>query len=346
MLAVSSTETRARLRSLLADDPSIQVVAEADSGHAVTARAAELDVQTIICDAHVIGDPSMDAMFAPHVWKPPCQVVLVTTNTLATPYRGAIPVAATVSLDTNADELGPRLRGAVKRNQGMARAHSTPGAAGRFLVAPAQAMARPVDYDTRSAAGQPRSAQHAGLPRQEQRRHRDDAGRDLGSRLRSLQLDGGHRRDRVTGLPNVRALALALHAVPTVNHPAAVVVLDMWKPRHAAAVTEAGEWGETALMRSIGARLRVNVRQDDLVCHLKQMLFAVVLPGVGAANAPRPVNRLRGAIDLLRQTAPRQDEQLGMAVGIGFWKPGADARNPFEMGWQAMVAERRAAGYI
>jgi GGDEF domain-containing protein len=164
---------------------------------------------------------------------------------------------------------------------------------------------------------------------------------ELKGMLRSLQEDAVHERDPLTGLPDNRALELVLSAVPAVNQPAAVVVLDVWSPLGAVGNLDA----QKALLHSVGSALRVNVRRDDLVCYVKDMMFAVVLPGVEPLTAARPLHRLRLAMEYVRQPAHQRVQRLSMAVGVGFWHPNTPSTDPFEQGWRAMVAERDAVGY-
>jgi GGDEF domain-containing protein len=351
LVAFQDPSTRDRIRALLAGEQNMTVVADADSGLETLARAVEHEVRTIVGDVAVVGDPAVEAEVASYVDRVGCKVILATTSTADEMYSGSIPITATLPLDLPDKALGVLMRFALRSAVSAGRTKpvmSATSTRARDLwpqldgtLADRRAGSRAAAPRRRSSAANGGPAPEPSLSRGDTRRPVEAEMAELKGMLRSLQEDAVHERDPLTGLPDNRALELVLSAVPAVNQPAAVVVLDVWSPLGAVGNLDA----QKALLHSVGSALRVNVRRDDLVCYVKDMMFAVVLPGVEPLTAARPLHRLRLAMEYVRQPAHQRVQRLSMAVGVGFWHPNTPSTDPFEQGWRAMVAERDAVGY-
>lgn len=172
-------------------------------------------------------------------------------------------------------------------------------------------------------------------------RRRHAAAHDrLGTLLQEIQNEQALQRDALTGLANTRALGNALRLLPTVGHPAAVVLVDLWYAGGMHAVSEPD--AQAGILRAAAALLRANTRQEDLICRLDGMTFAIVMPGVDAVSAPTPMRRIRSAMDRMRPATQERPFALAVAMGIGFWEAGVPPAQPLELGWREMVQEREA----
>jgi diguanylate cyclase len=147
--------------------------------------------------------------------------------------------------------------------------------------------------------------------------------------------------DAVTGLGNKRTLGMALRALPNVNLPAAVVVVDLWYRLGTAPPTAA--LMQDAMLRAVGGTLRATVRQGDLICRLDGLTFAIVMPGLDKTTMAVPLQRIREAMSRLRLAPNEGSSEPLVAIGTGFWEPGLPPAHPLEVGWQAMLAQRESS---
>ena len=171
------------------------------------------------------------------------------------------------------------------------------------------------------------------------RRSRRSTYERLAKVFRAMQAERTHlQRDDVTGLSNTRGLGMALRALPNVNQPAGVVVLDLWYGSDSHVPTDPAQ--QQIFLSSLGAIIGGTVRQDDLVCRIEGMTFAIVFPGLDPETAPIPMHRIRRALINVRYPVGNGSGELAVAMGSGFWQPGVPSAEPLDRAWQAMKAER------
>lgn len=157
--------------------------------------------------------------------------------------------------------------------------------------------------------------------------------------FRAMQAERIHlQRDDVTGLANTRGLGMALRALPNVNQPAGVVVLDLWYGSDSHVPADPAQ--QQIFLSSLGAIISGTVRQDDLICRIEGMTFAIVFPGLDPETASIPMHRLRRALVNVRYPVGNGTGELTVAMGSGFWQPGVPSAEPLDRAWQAMKAER------
>ena len=157
--------------------------------------------------------------------------------------------------------------------------------------------------------------------------------------FRAMQAERTHlQRDDLTGLANTRGLGMALRALPNVNQPAGVLVLDLWYGSDSHVPADPAR--QQIFLSSLGSVIGGTVRQDDLLCRIEGMTFAIVLPGLDAETAPIPMQRLRRALANVRYPVGGGTGELTVAMGSGFWQPGVPSAEPLDRAWQAMKAER------
>ena len=116
------------------------------------------------------------------------------------------------------------------------------------------------------------------------------------------------RTDSLTGLPNRRALLAALDEAATSGAACALLLLDL--DRFKEVNDTLGHAVGDRLLSEVGARLRAEVREDDLVARLGGDEFAVVLPGVvDAEEAVATAERLAASL-----TTPIELDGLALHV--------------------------------
>ncbi|MGH2388935.1 MAG: diguanylate cyclase domain-containing protein, partial [Chloroflexota bacterium] len=264
-------------------------------------------------------------------------------------HHGIVPVAAVVSIEITGEALLARLRTVLGAARERSARPPMVGMRDRFMIAqpnplaataqesiPTKRLDSPANQVARSLMTPPdlltRRLDRTRTPR------RDEA---VQARI-STVLGGEHqRRDSLTGLPGTDDLSRTLSALPTANHPLAILVVDVGFPAGSAP----SEVERHAALHSATAVLRTNVRHGDLVFHLDRMTFALVLPGLEATTSARALRRLHDALDRFRRPNDRRPWELNIAMGIGFWEPGMPPARPLQQGWQAMLADRDAAAH-
>jgi GGDEF domain-containing protein len=370
LLAMSSPLVRLRLRHVLLQDPTINLIGEANDGPQVAQVARDLGPQIILCDERILAEPSLEAFFTPRVGKVDCRVVVVAANVRTVPRQGRIPVVAVLPIDLPADDMGPELQQAVQIDLTEEKPAPTrvagyedrfvsaddfrQGADGRAgsgteilrRVTPPVEQHLPMPGMTRAPGmGLPqpptggmilRTTRLGGVSRRREHPAQDR----LASLLKNIQGEQAQQRDSVTGLANTKALGNALRILPTIGHPAAVVLVDLWYAPHTPVPSD--PQAQAGILRAAGAALRAHTRSEDLICRLDGMTFAIVMPGLDATTAPTPMRRLRNSMEFLRQPTDERPYALAVAMGVGFWEHGIPPAQPLERGWRAMVAEREA----
>ena len=377
LLAMSSPLVRVRLRHVLLQDPSIILVGEATDGPQAAQVTLDRAPQIILCDERILADPSIEALFSPRMGKVNYRVVVVAANARTVNRAGPVPVVAVLPIDLPGEEMGGELQLALRVDVD----HSDPplaprrvaGMEHRFVSADNFQTDDPMPGDKKTELLQRMPPQPGkrtptqGMPTQGlsrtpgsglthlstagltlrttrlggvSRRNQDAAQDRLSSLLRAIQSEQVLQRDVVTGLANTKALGNALRVLPTVGHPAAVVVVDLWYAPGTSVPSDSRI--QEGILRSAGAALRANTRQEDMVCRLDGMTFAIVMPGLDGGTAPTPLGRLREAMDRLRPATEERPYALSVALGVGLWEPGMPAALPLERAWRAMVAERDA----
>lgn len=335
LLAISSPLVRMRLRHALQTDPRFRIANVAtDPAHAVEQIEA-VQPELVVCDERMLQDPSVATLLQSRRAGAAHKVVLIAGNTRAYQREGGVPLVAVLPIDLPAEELSDRLYDAgvakPKADPARQKPQRVTGMEHRFMIA---------DDPQRAAQTTPLSTGNLGRPQVANRRTRSALSDQLAAVLRNVQSDNsGQQRDPITGLTNTRGLGLALRALPNVNQAAAVVVIDLWYATDALVPANVAQ--QHAFMRGVGALIRANVRQDDLVCRIDGMSFAVVLPGIDPATAAFPTHRLRGALRGLKLPGSRSNDGLLIAMGLGFWQPGLPAAAPLDEAWQAMLSQRR-----
>jgi GGDEF domain-containing protein len=129
-------------------------------------------------------------------------------------------------------------------------------------------------------------------------------------RRTALEQEELARTDALTGLPNRRALLLAVDEAYAAATPCALLVLDL--DRFQAVNSTLGHAVGDRLLTEVGLRLRGGVREQDVVARLGGDEFAVLLPGcstvarqasgTGCCGA-RAARRSRRAAAVLQATA-------------------------------------------
>jgi diguanylate cyclase (GGDEF)-like protein len=365
-LAMSAPLPRARLRNLLMDADNIEIVGEAGSGALAAERAVDSKPDILLVDDRILADQSIE-MFARMQGTPPaCKFVLLTPNPQAVSYRGPVPVAALVPIDTAGPWLRQRLDAVVRHAKIEPRPVETAtrvaGMESRFVVHPNMqhsAGSRDVTKRlndevrdlTRPPAGEnpfPGPSFHALEPDILATRRLDGGGRRttslagnrLTERLAATVLHLEQQKDSVTGLFNTKVLGGALRTISEVGYQAAVLVIHLWYSSRRGAALDFEV--EPKTVRTAAALLKTNVRHEDVVCRLEGFSFAVVLPGITTSSAPAAVHRVLSAFNRLTGNQEHEDVVLEVAHGIGYWIPPMSAAEPLDQAWRSMVADRNA----
>jgi diguanylate cyclase (GGDEF)-like protein len=364
-LAMSAPLPRARLRNLLLDAHNIEIVGEAGSGSLAAERAVDCKPDILLVDDRILADESIE-MFARMQGNPPlCRFVLVTPNPQSVAYRGPVPVAAMVPLDTAGPWLRQRLDSVVRQAKIEplpAEAARVVGMEGRFVVHPdlkpgpkPSIVTSPLSHATRDLTRPPAGEDIASFSMRPPphvdalatrrldaggRRHTTEAGNRLAERLAATLSHLELQKDSVTGLYNTKVLGGALRTLADVGYQAAVLVVHLWYTSKGDATLNFDV--EPRIVRTAAALLMTNVRQEDVVCRLEGFSFAVVLPGITAETAPAAVRRVLSAFNRLTGSQDHHDAVLDVAHGIGYWIPAMSAAEPLDQAWRSMVADRNA----
>ncbi|MDZ3991586.1 hypothetical protein PspTeo4_10600 [Pseudomonas sp. Teo4] len=108
------------------------------------------------------------------------------------------------------------------------------------------------------------------------------------------------QNDALTGLPNRRALQLALDTLMISGEMFAVLALDI---DHFKRVNDTyGHDAGDDVLKHLADLLRHSSRQQDLPCRVGGEEFIMLLPGTGVADARRIAERIREAVELSRPT--------------------------------------------
>ncbi|HVA89514.1 MAG TPA: diguanylate cyclase [Chloroflexota bacterium] len=345
LLAITSPLLRLRTRSALMETSGIELLGEAVNGAQAAHQARQCRPRFLLCDARMLDEPDLAALFALGKDKAPFQVVVVAANAVMPQHGGIVPVAAVVSGEISGEALLDRLRALIGAHEASLAPPPMVGMRDRFMVVgegtqaphgwqsnPTVRLVGPTEQLVRSLTA-PTDLLTRRLDRTQAPR-RDEA---VQARISAVLSGGSQRKDSVTGLPGPDDLSDTLRALPTANHPIAVLVVDISFPP----APVPGEAALQATVHSATGVLRSNVRHHDLVFHLEKMSFAVVMPGMEASISAHSLRRLRTALDAFRQPTARRPQELRVAMGIGFWEPGMPPAHPLQQGWQGMLADRR-----
>lgn len=347
LLAMSSRLLRARFQQLLSQMPDITVIGEAVDGAQAAYQARQGRPDFVLCDPRMLEESALAALFALGPDKVPFKVVLVAAHALMPQHQGIVPVTAVLSADSSGEAILARLR----QLAGAVQARPAPPMVGmreRFMIAEPNPLAQG-DLDRNATSRLPGAADQlvrslsAPTDLLTRRLDRTDTPRRdeaIQARIADILGGGTPHGDSATGLRGIDDLSNSLRALPRTNHPAAILVVDVGFP-HSSHPSEADQQN---VLRSATAVLRANVRHLDLVFHLEEIAFAVLMPGMEMATSARSLRRLRGALDNFRRPNARRPEILRVAMGIGFWEPGMPPAHPLQQGWQGMLADRNGAG--
>jgi GGDEF domain-containing protein/DNA-binding NarL/FixJ family response regulator len=371
LVAMSSPLIRLRLKHALAMGATIRVVAEAIDPQQTADLVAQVEPHIILCDERVLEHAAFQALFSNKRNKVQYRVVLVTPNIRAGARGGTVPITALLPIDLPAEELVMRLHTAMAIDINEKPPPSAPSSQvtelkHRFVIAeqkpppPSQRTSPlPPSLPGDSAPPPLRSTELLNedgtmvlptMPYQtqtmrqtrgfEDRRHIRKARHDrLAEVLLTMQSSRAvEGLDSITGLGNKRTLGMALRALPSVNLPAAVVVVDLWYRLGTAPPT--ATIMQDAILRAVGGTLKATVRQGDLICRLDGLTFAIVMPGLDKTTMSIPLQRMREAMSRLRLAPGERGSEPLVAMGVGFWEPGLPPAHPLEVGWQAMLAQR------
>ena len=366
-LAMSAPLPRARLRNLLFDAENIEIVGEAGSGALAAERAVDSKPDILLVDDRILADQSIE-MFARMQGTPPaCKFVLVTPNPQSVAYRGPVPIAAMVPLDTAGPWLRQRLYSVVRQTRVEPRppaAVRVAGMEGRFVVGPNARLTAGPDVGTKRLDGMPRDLTRppdgvdvrvgAGERPVEAdifatrrldgggRRQITEEGNRLAERLAATVTHLEQQKDSVTGLFNTKVLGGSLRTLAEVGYQAAVLVVHFWYTSKSGAALNFDV--DLKTIRGAAALLKSNVRHEDVVCRLEGFSFAVVMPGITAETAHGAVRRVLSALNRLTGSEGDADVVLEVAHGIGYWVPPMTAAEPLDQAWRSMVADRNAQG--
>jgi len=142
------------------------------------------------------------------------------------------------------------------------------------------------------------------------------------------QLHAAARTDAKTGLLNAvaweREAATELAAARRSSQPAAVLLVDI---DHFKRVNDTyGHLVGDDVLRGVADALRAQVRDShDLVCRFGGEEFALLLPGLDAAEAPRAAERLRERVAKVITVTDRALVQVTVSVGIAIADGGTGA---------------------
>jgi hypothetical protein len=334
-----------KIKQQLASTAGIEVVGEAFDGPQAAYQIQQSRPHIVLCDDRMLDKPEFSALFALGADRAPCKVVVVAANGMMAQHNGIIPISGVVSIEIAGEALLARLQDIL--GVGRARPAQRPmvGMRDRFMIAEPNPLARTTRRESPPTTRLPgptnqlvralmtpadlltRRLDQTQVPR------RDEAVQDH----IFMVLGGNHqRRDGLTGLPGTDDLSATLGALPTANHPLAILIVDVGFPGMPPPV----EADLHAALHSATAVIRTNVRTSDLVFHLEGISFAVVMPGLEANVSARSLRRLRNALDQFRLPNSRRTRELFVSLGIGFWEPGMPPAHPLQQAWQNMLADR------
>ena len=140
------------------------------------------------------------------------------------------------------------------------------------------------------------------------------------------QLHAAARTDAKTGLLNAvaweREAATELAAARRNSQPAAVLLVDI---DHFKRVNDTyGHLVGDDVLRGVAGALQAQVRDShDLVCRFGGEEFALLLPGLDAAEAPRAADRLRERVAKVITVTDRALVQVTVSVGIAIADAGS-----------------------
>jgi hypothetical protein len=325
----------------------IAVVGETDDVTQVVQLAVSLRPDIILCDERLPIDLTVASLIKaqPRESMRP-RFVLVAANPSGVRVLGSASFAAILPLSLTESEWSQRLAAAMAA-ESQTEPPPVPGMQDRFTIVGDHAgLERPGSWNTTTLAGAPTRPIEAPRgtgtgqmrPVQTGRPERRKAPLTPEQQTALLHLRPGSGqlvRDTTTGLANLHALELALLELPRLNLPAALVVVGLAFPRQQPPSATA----VLPILRIVSAMLRANVRQEDLVCYLDQLAFAILMIGVDRQTIAKPLLRIRDALREIEMPAT-SGVATRTALGAGFWEPGLPPEYPVRTGWQAMLRER------
>jgi DNA-binding NarL/FixJ family response regulator len=347
LLALSSPLTRRALRAVLQRAAGIAVVGETDDVTQVVQLAVSLRPDIILCDERLSVDLTVASLIKaqPRESMRP-RFVLVAANPSGVRALDSSSFAAILPLSLTESEWSQRLAAAMASESQTAPPpvvgmqdrftivgeHTTPERPGSWSTTTlAGAPTRPIEAPGRTGTGQVRPVQTS-----RPERRKAPLTQEQQTALLHLRPGTGQQvRDATTGLANIHALELALLELPRFNLPAALVVVGLAYPRRQPPSATA----VLPILRIVSAMLRANVRQEDLVCYLDQLAFAILMLGVERQTIAKPLRRIRAALREIDMPATSGLESR-TALGTGFWEPGLPPEHPVRTGWQAMLRDR------
>lgn len=147
-------------------------------------------------------------------------------------------------------------------------------------------------------------------------------------------------QDPLTGVANRRALVATLERAIAAGRPLAALAIDL--DHFKEANETAGHAGGDALLKAAAARLRANVRRDDIVGRIGGDEFVVFLLDVSTETELRPiVERIRAA---LHEPVPLDGRLLPLGATLGFALCPDDASDPellLRLADEALVRAKR-----
>jgi GGDEF domain-containing protein len=346
LLAIVSPVTRERLHKTLTQEPSVQRIEQATDRAQVAQAVKYFQPDIVLYDDRMLADSLVRESLSISISQQPTHLSLIMTDVAPQVDGPALYVMGVSKLNSPGTELVLKLHAAYGNVPARQRAQGI----FKRVVTRGTRYANPYYMPTVLSQGEqtPRTlagvALESPIAPENDRRHTNTTARVRLVELLKAAKDGQqHRHDSLTGLLTMSSLGAALRSLPQANYPAAVVVIQLWSgpdPSLAPAIAE-----NTEMLRSIALGMKATVRQDDFLYRLNGTTFAILLPGIDALVADRPLRRLRETFSRFQAATRGTLGNLSYACGVGYWLPGLPPRQPFEQGWQAMLAERSAGGF-
>ncbi|PKU21667.1 diguanylate cyclase domain-containing protein [Telmatospirillum siberiense] len=161
------------------------------------------------------------------------------------------------------------------------------------------------------------------------------------------QLDRAAHFDPLTVLPNrshfVDHLRQALHQCRKRKQPLAVAYLDL--DAFASLNDRHGRYLGDEMLTLLGQRIRMSLRDEDMIGRIGSDEFAIILSGVGRDGNPHPIMERLLNIVSARATLAGQRIATSASIGIAFFPgDGGDPDQLLQRSNQAMYAAKEAGG--